>query len=134
MENKVKHLEMIQAIINRMAGNSFLLKGWCVTLISALFALAAKDINTKFILVAYYPMLMFWILDAYFLRQERLFRKKYDEIRKSPGNSTDFSMNTSTVKHQVDCWLKVAFSKTLRLFYGTIFISICLAIFILEFE
>jgi len=32
---------MIQAVINRMASNSFLLKGWTVMLVSALFALAA---------------------------------------------------------------------------------------------
>ena len=64
MEKKIKHLEMIQVIINRLAGNSFLLKGWCVTLVSALLALSSKDSNTKFILVAYYPVFMFWILDG----------------------------------------------------------------------
>lgn len=40
-DNKVKHLEMIQAVINRMAQNSFLLKGWSVVLTAAIFALAA---------------------------------------------------------------------------------------------
>ena len=40
MENKIKHLEIIQGIINRMAGNSFALKGWAVTLIAGIFALA----------------------------------------------------------------------------------------------
>ena len=34
MEKKIKHLEMIQGVINRMAGNSFALKGWSVTLIA----------------------------------------------------------------------------------------------------
>ena len=121
---------MIQGVINRMAGNSFLLKGWGVTLVSALFALAAKDSNTKFIFVAYYPVLMFWILDAYFLRQERLFRKKYDEVRHSADSSIDFSMNTSTVTNQVASWLRVAFSKTLFLFYGTMFIAILLVMLI----
>jgi hypothetical protein len=45
MENKRKHLEMIQGVINRMARNLFFLKGWTTTLIAALFALAAKDAN-----------------------------------------------------------------------------------------
>jgi len=49
MEIKLKHLEMIQGIINRMAGNFFLLKGWCITLISALFALAANNSNPFFV-------------------------------------------------------------------------------------
>ena len=34
MENKIKYLEMIQSVINRMANNSFCLKGWTVTLVS----------------------------------------------------------------------------------------------------
>ncbi|WP_373482985.1 hypothetical protein [Acetobacterium sp.] len=40
MENKTKHLEMIQSVISRMAGNSFTLKGWAVTLIAGIFALS----------------------------------------------------------------------------------------------
>lgn len=32
MDNKLKHLELIQGVINRMASNSFKLKGWAVTL------------------------------------------------------------------------------------------------------
>ena len=45
MENKVAHLEMIQRVIARMASNSFLIKRWSVTLVVALFALAAADRN-----------------------------------------------------------------------------------------
>jgi len=37
-----------------MANNSFLLKGWSVTLVAALFALAAKDSDKKYIVVAYF--------------------------------------------------------------------------------
>jgi hypothetical protein len=35
MGDKIKHLEMIQAVISRLANNSFLLKGWSITLVSA---------------------------------------------------------------------------------------------------
>ena len=130
MEKKIKHLEMIQGVINRLAGNSFLLKGWCVTLVSALLALAGKDSNTKFILVAYYPVLMFWTLDAYFLWQERLFRKLYDKIRLTDEDSIDFSMNYLQFAKEVPSWARVAFSKTLLLFYGTMVGAILLAMFI----
>ena len=54
MSDKLKHLEFIQGVINRMGQNSFLIKGWTVTLVAALFALAAKDSNQKFVLVAYF--------------------------------------------------------------------------------
>ena len=76
-EDKLKHLEFIQTAINRMSANSFLLKGWSVTLVAALFALAAKDANPKYVIVAYLPVLIFWFIDGYFLFQERLFRALY---------------------------------------------------------
>jgi hypothetical protein len=131
MENRIRHLELIQAAINRMANNSFLIKGWCITLVSALLGLAAKDSNKKFIIVVFFPAFMFWLLDAYYLRQERLFRKKYNDIRKSAAELTDFSMDVSTVEKRVDSWLRVAFSKTLLLFYGTMIAAILVTTFIL---
>ena len=120
MEGKLVHLEMIQAVITRMAGNSFLLKGWSVTLISALFALAASDSNLMFVYLAYFPAFTFWMLDAYFLRQERLFRKLYDHVTHLSASEVDYSMNTSPFDPEVEQQLAVAFSPTLRLFHGTI--------------
>jgi hypothetical protein len=49
MEKKLAHLEMIQGVANRLSHNSFLLKGWCVVLVSGLFALSAGDRKTYFI-------------------------------------------------------------------------------------
>ena len=43
MENKLKHLEFIQNVINRMANTSFLLKGWSITIIAGLFAFSATE-------------------------------------------------------------------------------------------
>jgi hypothetical protein len=117
MENKSTHLQMLQAVITRMAGNSFLLKGWSVTLVSALFALSADRSNGTFAYVAVLPVLMFWGLDAYFLRQERLFRKLYDRVRAIPADDVDFSMNTATVAQEVSGWFRVCFSRTLLPFH-----------------
>lgn len=130
MENKIRHLEFIQAIISRMANNSFLIKGWCITLVSALLGLAAKDNDKKFIIVVLFPALMFWLLDAYFLRQERLFRRKYSEVAQNDTEFTDFSMNISTAEKNVDSWIRIAFSKTLLLFYGSM-ISVVIIIAII---
>ena len=130
MEKKINHLEMIQGVINRMANNSFLLKGWSVILISALFALGAKDSNKTFILLAYFPALAFWILDGYFLQQERLFRKLYDKVREMKNEDIDFSMNTSIVKKEVKCWFCVCFSKTLLIFHGVIIAAICVVAYV----
>ena len=97
IESKLKHLEMIQAIINRLANNSFLIKGWCITIITALFTLASKDANNRFVIVSFFPCIIFWILDSYFLWQERLFRSLYDEVRSKPNLEIDFSMSHSKI-------------------------------------
>ncbi len=81
MENKTKHLELIQGVVNRLSTNSFLLKGWSVTLVSALFALSAGDSNPAFVFLAYIPAFVFWGLDGYYLWEEKKFRKLYDHVR-----------------------------------------------------
>lgn len=130
MTQKLKHLDFIQAIINRMAHNSFMLKGWSVILVSALFALtAAKDAKLIFVAFAYFPVIMFWILDGYFLWQERLFRKLYDHVRIMDESNIDFSMNTSDFVGGKNRWHRSMFSITLNIFYGTIlFVMICVTI------
>lgn len=119
---KDKHLEFTLGVINRMGQNSFLIKGWTVALVSALFALAAKDANQTFVIVAYFPTLAFWLLDSYYLYQERLFRKVYDYVRKA--NSVDFSLNTKQFEKGFSDWASAALSKTILLFYGIVFITL----------
>jgi len=134
VEAKLKHLEMVQGIINRMAGNSFLLKGWSVTLISALFALAAKDSNQFFLYLAYFPCVAFWSLDGYFLWQEKMYRKLYQNVAKKNEESIDFDMNATQFKNEVDPWFTVCFSTTMRLFHGVLFGVIILIMVIIIFK
>jgi hypothetical protein len=132
ISNKHKHLEFIQAAINRMSGNLFLLKGWSVTLISALFALAAKDTNKTFIVVAYFPLFIFWFLDGYFLAMERRFRSLYEHVRQLKEEDIDFSMNTEPYKTDPrNRWIAALFSRTLFPYYVTLgLLMILLSIFI----
>jgi hypothetical protein len=132
MEDKRKHLELIQNVINRMAANSFFLKGWTVTLVSAIFVLSQKDTDGAYILVAILPIVTFWILDGFFLRQERLFRKLYDQVRTLSEDQIDFSMNTSDFNSSVQNWLLVTISRTLILFYGGILVAVVIAALIEE--
>ena len=64
----IKNLELIQSVIDRMGRNSFAYKGWAVTLVSAIFALAAKEGNPQYLLIALLPSFAFWGLDGYYLR------------------------------------------------------------------
>ena len=124
MSKKQSHLEMIQGVINRLSHNSFLLKGWTVILISALFALAAKDKNALFIYLAYFPSIAFWCLDGYFLWQERLFRALYDHVRQLDEDDIDYSMNVNNANIEGITWAKAVLSKTLVIFHGVILASI----------
>ena len=95
MESKLKHLELVQAVISRMANNSFMLKGWAVTLISGIFVLSGKDTDKLYFLVAYIPIIIFWGLDAYYLLQERLYRSLYDKVRQVDEDNIDFSLKAT---------------------------------------
>lgn len=133
MENKHKHLEFLQAAISRMASNLFFLKGWSVTLIAALFALSAKDSNKWYVLLAYYPLLVFWILDGYFLSQERRFRSLYDCVREKKESEIDFSMNTDPFKKMNgNSWVDACFSKTLLIYYGALAVIMLVLLLLLD--
>ncbi len=124
METKTKHLEMIQGVINRLSTNSFLLKGWSVVLISALFALSAADSNPAFVFLAYIPAFVFWGLDGYFLWEEKKFRALYDSVRTKDQSDIDFSMDTTEVAGQAGSWACATISKTLVPFHGVLIVAI----------
>jgi len=127
-EDAVKHLEFIQNAITRMANNSFLLKGWTVTLVAAIVALAAQNANPWFVTLAFFPAIAFWVLDAFYLRQERLFRILYDDIRvkneETIQSEGPFSMNTKPIEDKVESLRDTMFSPTLKLFYIMIILTI----------
>lgn len=131
MEKKLKHLEMIQGVINRMAHCSFLLKGWSVILVSGLFALAAKETNPLFVYLAYLPVTVFWILDGFYLYQERLYRKLYGEVRQMEPDDIDFGMNASRFKGQGKAtWPKSILSITMLLFHGILTVTVIVVMII----
>jgi len=79
-EEKMKHLEFIQNVITRMNKNSFLIKGWAITIVSAILAIYASTKNCYFVLSAIFPTVIFWFLDTYYLTQERKFRGLYNDV------------------------------------------------------
>lgn len=126
-EPEMKHLEFIQNTINRMGTNSFYVKGWSVTLVSATFALTFTMSNALLTLIAFLPAVAFWILDASYLREERLFRRLYDAVRSNPDDVDTFSMDTSPYKTKVKSTTETAASKSLRYFHGAIVVVVLLA-------
>ena len=123
MDAKLKHLEFIQGVVNRLSTNSFLLKGWSIILISALFALSAKDADRGFALLAYIPGLAFWGLDGYFLALERCYRQLYEKVRGTGKDDIDFIMVIDKRQGSMN-WLKATCSKTQLVFHGSVLLAI----------
>lgn len=146
-DRKLKHLDHIQNVITRMNANSFLIKGWTVTLVAALFALADKTKEQHLYLIAFIPVPVFWLLDGFFLATERRFRDLYKKVAKTEELHIDFDMNPyhdiKLIKikeheswysansfsnwwklnlNKFFTWLLSSFSITLIIFYGTLVI------------
>jgi hypothetical protein len=126
MEAKLKHLEFIQDVIKRMNSNSFLIKGWCITLISAIFAITHK--NSGFFLIPYFSIPIFWGLDSYYLSQEKRFRELYNHVASLESDKIDFSMNIKDFSNPQNSWIRCVFSKSVAPIYLTIIFAIVILI------
>jgi hypothetical protein len=93
--NRLTHLQLIQTTIGRLAGNSFLIKGWAVTVAGAFFGFALNSHSARLAIAAAIPIAAFWALDAYFLRTERLFRALFDEVRSKDKRIAPFAMGAT---------------------------------------
>jgi len=123
-----KEIDLIQGIINRMANNSFLLKGWIISLVAVIFALTKDTIVATqlsyFNVILLLPVVVFWYLDAFFLHRERCYRKLYDWVIANRSTTTEYAYNLNYARFEkdVDSILKIMFSKTLLPFYGLIIV------------
>jgi hypothetical protein len=135
-ETRIKHMEMIQAVIARLAGNSFLMKGWAVTLTVAFLGFAVDKSDVGLAGAAFVPIVVFGVLDAYYLRAERLFRALYNRVRSSPESVKPFFMgatNDAFVAELTDnekSWPKTIFSLTVLGFYALLALAAVLVLVI----
>ncbi len=136
MENKnnlkeymLKEIDIIQDIIKRMAFNSFMIKGWAITLV--VVTLLLKGTEKYQVWIAFIPLVVFWFLDAYFLRQERMYRVLYDWVINNRLKTEEylFDMKTRRFENEVQSIPRIMFSITLGWFYG--FIAILVIIYTL---
>lgn len=122
-EAQIRYFEMIQQLIQRMSNNSFLLKGWDVTLIAAVFVLASDNVDNIFLQFLYVPNIIFWCLDAYYLQVERKYRVLYNNKVLNQSDDLNFELNIpQSSKMEKTCFVQCFFSKTELLFYFPIFI------------
>lgn len=86
-----KEIDLIEAVITRMAHNSFLVKGWILSICAFVITIRQSVPLTRLSLLLIVPILSFWWLDSYYLRLERAFRSLYDERLKQRTENNDWS-------------------------------------------
>lgn len=133
-----KELDLIQDVIKRMAGNSFKVKAWAMAIVGGVLALAKEIVfpaqdaainGPAAIGLSIFLMLvvvMFWYLDGFFLKTEKLYRELYKWVLKYRSKTDDYLYNLNTFTRVVDkketfikapSIGKVMFTKTLWPFY-----------------
>lgn len=133
-DQRLKHLDFIHGVINRLASNGFVLKGWAITLAAALFGVALSSQKPSVAAVALVPVAAFWCIDAYFLRSERLFRAFYDQVSAMDERIEPFEMSATgrafvdrvrsgevVCDKDVASWLRTALLRPIvSIFYGSL--------------
>lgn len=131
-DKKFKHLDYIHNTINRMSSNSFVIKGWTISIVSILFVFSDKEMNGSFLLISLIAVIIFWYLNGFFLQQERKFRALYDKVRSLSENEIDFSMSTDDFQNGKFSLLSGIFGKTIWPLYVSILIMIIIGKYIIE--
>ena len=131
-EDKRTHLGMIQDVINRMASNSFLFKGWSITIIAAISAFAAKDSNKALMIIPIVSTLLFWAIDGYYLMLERAFRKLYEKVAGKSVTDIDFVMKPALEDITFNKWFSTLKRPVLILFYGVVLVMLIILILVLD--
>jgi hypothetical protein len=119
---EVTHLEMIQGVITRMASNSFNIKAWEVGVVTGAIALTTKD-RVIGVLLAIAIALSFWFLDSYYLRQERLYRRLFNDVRRQHGVNA-FDMSAEAYQNVEQGALRTMFTKTQLAFHGPLVVTV----------
>lgn len=91
-EDRRQHLSFIQAVITRMSQASSTSKSWLLPIVTATYGYAITGKSILVALLGCLAVLVFGVLDANYLKQERAFRKLYDEVA-SGSPIPAFSMN-----------------------------------------
>ncbi|CEQ22078.1 Uncharacterised protein [[Clostridium] sordellii] len=134
-----KEIDLIQGCINRMSQHSFYLKGWLITLVGIVLALKPVDM-ILFNICLIFISIMFWYLNAIYLRYEKQYRKIYEwVIRERLKGNTDYLYDLDISKEdrfeeKIDSRVSLMFKNTLIRFYGTITLMLIIILIIMIFK
>jgi len=120
------YLGILQSVISRMSSNSAACKTWCVTIISAMIVFILNKEKPNNIWIAMVPLLLFFILDSYYLGLERHFRHIYNKfIQKLHSDNVSINDLYLLVPHtdygsSISSTINAFYSLSIWPFYGLI--------------
>ena len=107
MEKKdilLKEIDLVQNCIQRMAKNSFVVKGWLISLFTIIVALLPEKFDIRYLSIAgFLSVMCFWYLDGFFLKMETLYRWKYEWVIKKRLLCDDYMFDLDP--YNKDMWL-----------------------------
>lgn len=130
------YLGILQDIVSRMANNSVSCKTWCITLVSAILVVIADKTEPDYAWIAVLPVLLFGVLDSYYLGQERAFRTSYNKFvaKLHSGQATThdlFQVTPAKDASVVRSSIQAISSFAIYPFYITLLLMIALTRFII---
>jgi hypothetical protein len=113
-------LQMIQAIITRLAGNSGAIKGFTVPVVTALLGVSINSKNGAYAWLGIFPVVVFGFIDAYYLALERRFRKLYERAIGEADTKWDLDAGKATFGDI----LRAVKSLSVWAFYGATLVAV----------
>ena len=74
------YMQTMQSAIRQMTLNSIFCRAWCITVLSAMFAVAIANDRSEFEALAFPPMALFFLMDWYYASLKRTYEHFYFEF------------------------------------------------------
>ena len=116
---RIKHLEMLQAVIARLSNHGASIKNYCLTITTAACGAAVTLQRPLVAAIALLPVVVFWALDTQYLRTERRFRIAFERVRSEDWITPPTFNMTPPQSEQIGYW-STASSWAILPFYLTI--------------
>lgn len=122
---RIAHLTMLQGVIGRMGSNCFALKALSATLAAAAAAVISIARDAHLVTLGFFslPIVMFWLMDAQYLRYEAAYRSLYEKVR-SGDNVEAYSLSVNPFMQDAEHVLKSALSWSILPYYFSILLML----------
>lgn len=125
---RVKHLEMLQKVISRLASQSVAAKNGCATITIAVIGFGITLQKPLVLWLALLPIAIFALLETQYLRLERHFRDEYERVRaESWVKRPDFRISREGMTQS---YFGAMLSWSIAAFYLPLALAVCAAIYL----